>query len=348
MNFTKINIQDDNYELGDFLLIYEKFGQRPNKIIIHDVFDGLSFEKIIEAKNDSKLTEYIPSEDDYIINQKLLVSITDNIFCSYVVVDKQSEQYLVNDVIFFYKDENEEEFIDGIISKISVCVLDYENNTINKFNTLTLTQTSIELDPFYVDIESIEIEGRYNESVIRKIDKLQKKIKKNPKGLSIICGEKGVGKTTIAKHLCNKIDRMTIFIPNTMIDITINGPDFKNFLKKFEKVLLVIDDCEFLSNSPLMKMNPFSNNVQQLVDGFLSDNLNLQILLIYNELEEDIDETILDCNNLIDVIEVDELEIEVANELSKNLGYNKKWKDSVRLIDVVQNKKADKIEKIGL
>ena len=52
--------------------------------------------------------------------------------------------------------------------------------------------------------------------------------------------------------------------------------------------------------------------------------------------------------NLREKIEIDELDSELANELSKNLGYNKKWKDSVRLIDVVQNKKADKIEKIGL
>ena len=81
MNFTKINIQDDNYELGDFLQIYEKFGQRPNKIIIHDAFDGLSFETMIQSKSEAKLTEYIPSEEDYLINQKLLVSINDNIFC---------------------------------------------------------------------------------------------------------------------------------------------------------------------------------------------------------------------------------------------------------------------------
>ena len=295
MNFTKINIQDDNYDLGDFLQIYEKFGQRPNKIIIHDAFDGISFESMIQSKSEAKLTEYIPSEEDYLINQKLLVSINDNIFCSYVIIDKLSEHYLINDVIFFYKEETDEELIEEIIQKISNCIIDYEKETINKFNTITLTPTSIELDPFYVDMDSIEIEGRYNESVIKKIDKLQKKIKKSNKGLSIICGDKGVGKTTITKYLCNKVDRMTIFIPNTMIDITINGPDFKNFIKKFEKVLLVIDDCEFLSNPQMIKINPFSNNIIQLVDGFLSDNLNLQIVLIYNELEEDIDETILDC-----------------------------------------------------
>jgi hypothetical protein len=141
---------------------------------------------------------------------------------------------------------------------------------------------------------------------------------------------------------------MTIFIPNTMVDLTINGPDFKNFIKKFEKVLIVIDDCEFLSSNPMSKINPFTNNILQLVDGFLSDNLNLQIILLFNEIEEDLDNDLLDSNSLIDVLEITNLDAEIATDLSKNLGNNKKYKESVRLIEVVQNKKFDKIEKIGL
>ena len=348
MNFTKINIADDNYELNDFLIIFEKFGQRPNKIIIHDTFDGTSFESILNAKTETKLTEYIPSDDDYFINQKNLTKINDNIYCSFVIIDKLSDSYLINDVIFFYKEESDETLIEEIIKSICNCVIDYEGNSFNKFNTLTLTTNSIELDPLSVDVDSIEIEGRYNEDIIKKAEKIQKKIKKSNKGLTILCGDRGVGKTTLAKYICHKIDRITIFIPNTMIDLTINGPDFKNFIKKFEKVLIVIDDCEFLSSNPISKINPFTNNILQLVDGFLSDNLNLQIILIFNEVEEDLEEDLVDSNSLIDVLEISNLDAETATELSKNLGNNKKYKESTRLIEVVQNKKFDKIEKIGL
>jgi hypothetical protein len=98
----------------------------------------------------------------------------------------------------------------------------------------------------------------------------------------------------------------------------------------------------------MSKINPFTNNILQLVDGFLSDNLNLQIILLFNEIEEDLDNDLLDSNSLIDVLEITNLDAEIATDLSKNLGNNKKYKESVRLIEVVQNKKFDKIEKIGL
>ena len=147
MNFTKINISNDNYELNDFLIIFEKFGQRPNKIIIHDTFDGLKFESTLKSQIENKLTEYVPSDDDYFISQKNLTKVNDNIYCSFVIIDKQSENYLVNDVIFFYKEESDEVLIDEIIKSICNCVIDYDNDSFNKFNTLSLTTNSIEIDP---------------------------------------------------------------------------------------------------------------------------------------------------------------------------------------------------------
>ena len=347
MNFLKLNINKDDHS-DDYMIVFDKFGQRPNKIIIHDTFDGIKFEDIIKSDSEPNiLTEMIPSEDGYLTNEKISIEIKENIFCSYVIIDKQSDNYIINDVCFFYKNQSDVEYINNLITNLYNCIIDYEKS-VNKFNTISISPTSLEIEPVYIDIDAIEIEGKYNDDIIKSVEKLQKKIKKTSKGLSIFSGSRGYGKTTMAKYLCSKIDRMTIFIPNTMIELTINNPDFKNFLKKFEKVLLIIDDCEFLTNNQFSKMNLFSNNLIQLVDGFLSDSINLHILLIFNDFEEDIDENILDCNNLLDIIEFDELEGDVATELSKNIGFNKKYKDKIRLVDVIQNKKFEKLDKIGL
>lgn len=348
MNFLKLNINKDDFS-DDYLIIFDKFEKRPNKIIIHDTFAGDLFEDIVNAESEpNRLTEMIPVEDGYITNEKKLIEIKENIWCSFVIIDKESKSYIINDVCFYYKDEIDLEFINQIIDKLCNCIIDYEKESVNKFNTISITPNSLEIEPVYIDVDSLEIEGRYNDDIIKTVEKLQKKIKKTSKGLSIFSGDRGLGKTTMAKYLCSKVDRMTIFIPNTMVDLTINNPEFKNFIKKFEKVLLVIDDCEFLTNNQFSKISPFSNNLIQLLDGFLSDSLNLHILLIFNEYEEDIDENILDCNCLIDNVKFDELEADMATDLSKILGHNKKYKTPVRVVEVANNIKSDKIEKIGL
>jgi putative ribosome biogenesis GTPase RsgA len=52
------------------------------------------------------------------------------------------------------------------------------------------------------------------------------KIKKSEKGLSVLWGERGTGKTSIINYLADKLDRIVIFIPNNLIEHTINNPDF--------------------------------------------------------------------------------------------------------------------------
>lgn len=348
MNFLKININDDNYDLQDYLILFDKFGQRPNKVVIHEIFSGGIFEDIIKGSNQTTLTELIPVDSEYVTNEKVLVEIKSTIWCSYVRLDKQYENFVVNNVIFFYKDEQDKKEIDEIIDKICECVVDYETESSNKFNTLTISNGQLDVEPLYINIDDIKIEDRYNTDVLKSVGKLPKKIKKSSKGLTILHGDRGTGKTIMSKWISSDIDRISIYIPNNMIDITINNPEFKNFLKKFEKLLLIIDDCELFNGNQFSKINLFSNNILQLIDGYLSDNLNIHIMLIFNGDLEDIDEDLIDSNSLIDIIEFTELDSDISTDLSKNLGFNRKYKDSVRLVDVIRNTKSEKIEKIGL
>ena len=96
------------------------------------------------------------------------------------------------------------------------------------------------------------------------------------------------------------------------------------------------------------KMSYFTNNVQQIVDGFLSDHVNLQVLLVFNSEYDDIDETLIDSNNLIDVIEFRLLDVDTANELSKEIGKSKNIKEDCRLVDVFKGSHSNGKKTIGL
>ncbi len=349
MNFLKINVNDDDQEINDFLIIFDKFGKRPNKVIIHDTFSGSLFKDVIKFDinaDEFRLTELIPNENGYLTNEKISIEIDKDIWCSFIIINKESESHIISEVCFYYKETSQYDIVDEIIKKLSECVIDYGEDSIDKFNTISISESGLEIEPISLNFENME--EKFNTNTLKKIDKIQKKIKKMNKGITIFTGDKGLGKTEMAKYLSSKIDRMIIFIPNNMIDLTINNPEFKNFIKKFEKTLIVVDDCEFLTTNQFTKHNNFTNNIVQMVDGFLSDILNLQFLLVFNQRMGDIDDELIDCNHLIDVVEFDLLNKDTATDLSKIIGHNRKYKESTSLIDVYKNKKSDKSIRIGI
>jgi hypothetical protein len=348
-----ININKEDSSLNDFLIIFDSMKSRPSRVLIHDRFLGKEFNSIVEKYKEDKineknfLTEYIPSLNDYIVNEKVLIKLNNQIWISFIEVDKHMDESIVNEVCFFYKKSEDLSLVNKIISEILECTIDYEQDSISKSNTVSINNNILELEPISI-VDEYDINNLYSDAVVKKIEKTMKKIKKKDKGLLIVHGERGIGKTNLSKYIANKTDRLSIFIPNSMIEQTVNNFEFKSFLKKFEKSLIIVDDCEFLYPS-YSKINYFTNNVLQLIDGFDSDILKTQFLLIFNnEDEEEIDENLLNCNSLIDIIKIDTISPEKATELSKILGNNKVFKDETKLIDIFGKNIKGKKETIGL
>lgn len=347
-----LNLTKDDSNINDYLITYHNMGSNPNRTIIHDRFSGIDFVNFIESfskdSNKNLFTEYLPIDDSYVINERVLRKIDDDIWISYVGLNKESDLYMISDVCIYYKVDDDVR-IPEIISSITSFTVDYEEVSSNKINTLILDHTtnSLEVVPISID-EKIEIESMYSSKTIKKVEKLIKSIKKSNKGLSVFTGDRGTGKTNIAKYVASKIDRISIFIPNNMLEQTINNSDFVNFIKRFDKTLIIIDDCEFLYNPVYGKMNYFTNNILQLVDGFMSDHLNIQVLLIFNDNKDNIDENIIECNSIIEILEFEEIESDIATELSRKVGIGKKYKNSAKLVDVFKDKKTDNKNDIGL
>jgi len=348
-----INISSEESTNNDFLLIFDKWKQRPNRLIIHDTFTGKEFEEIItslikdEYGNLETLTELLPDDENYIYNQRVLVQIDELIFASFVKHDMYSQNFLVNDLCFYYKTQNEKEVIDKIVQQLMNCIIDYVDDSEHKINVLSLVDNNLEVSPLFFEKSKFSLESLYNHKTIKEVKRTVKELKNKDKGLTILYGDKGVGKTNLSKYISTKVDRLVIYLPLNTIESSINSSDFRTFLKKYNKCLLIVDDCEFLYNPMYGKHNYFSVNVLQLIDSVVSDELDLQILLIFNvDEEDDIDSNLIDSNNLISIFEVEELESEVATELSKELGFNKKFKKNTRLVEVFHNN--NKVEKNNL
>ena len=99
-------------------------------------------------------------------------------------------------------------------------------------------------------------------------------------------------------------------------------------------------------NEFFTKSNIIVNNLMQLVDGLLSNKLS--IITIFNvEDKSEIDHNLIECNNLIDIIEFTDLSNSEANQLSELLGYKQKHKNDIRLLDLIKNNKSDNKKRLG-
>jgi len=356
MNSSKvnININGDDHNINDYLYCWSELGERPNRIVLYDHYESDSFKNLIIEEGSQYqgiFTEVIPTESDYMVNDKVLIKIADSIYVSFTQFDKLTEENIIGEVSFIYSNESSLE-INKILSKLNEISVDITFEDDKRVNCITIGQNGLDLDPISLmkaDYENIEL--YFNDETIKSAEKLIKKIKKSSKGLTIIHGERGTGKTTLVNHISSNLDKVVIFIPCSMIEHTINNPDFRNFIKRYKNSTIILDDTELYFSEIYSKSNIFTNNLLQLVDGFQSDDLDINIITILNvESIDQIDHTLIDCNNLIDIIEVEKLTKERAHELASHLGNKSKSKikNSIKLIDVLKKRDFNKnIPEIG-
>lgn len=344
----KININKDDSGLNDFLYLWDLFKNRPNKVLIHGTFDFKETENFFDQyEKVNKFTEIICLETDDIINDKVLLKSNECVYISYIAVDKLTESAVISDITIYYSSSEDADEVNEIIKSISEYQLIDDLEEGHNLNVVSLSNNSIELEEIkYDDIDIDNIEEYYSKQTFKDLSKWLKKSKKQESGLSILYGKRGTGKSSVIKYLATKLDRNLIFVPNNLVDLTINSSDFSKFLRKHENPILILDDCEMIFNEFFTKSNIIANNLMQLVDGLLSNKLS--IITIFNvEDKSEIDHNLIECNNLIDIIEFTDLSNSEANQLSELLGYKQKHKNDIRLLDLIKNTKSDNKKRLG-
>lgn len=349
-----LNINKDDSIINDYLYVWDYFKSRPNKVTIHKSYVSEEFENKIQPfeVESNKFSEIIPSDGESIVNDKILKTLSleeKSIFISYVVIDRNYDSSSISDITIYYKDNEDEDLVNKLINDLEDCYIEFCDEEVNNLNTIQFSGASgLDLEPVDTSIDLEVFELFYSSKTNKKLSKLIKKIKKSDNGLVILYGERGTGKTSAISQIANKLDRIVIFIPNNMIEHTINNPDFRKFLKRYSKPIVVIDDCEMLFNDYLTKSNLVVNNLLQLSDGFLSETIDVTFITIFNvEDEVEIDHNLIECNNLIDIVEFEYLDEEEANELSNHFNDKQKYKTKMRVVDIINKRASHNNKKIG-
>lgn len=175
---------------------------------------------------------------------------------------------------------------------------------------MEVKRTKLDLDLFYED------DFKVVDEVIRK-----RLGQKNDKGIVLLHGLPGTGKTTYLRYLIGKMKKRILFLSPNIAGNLVN-PDFIELLINNPNTVLVIEDAENIIKDRRTTNDSAVSNLLNISDGLLADFLNVQLICTFNSPLTLVDSALMRKGRLIAKYEFGKLSINKAQKLSDHLKYD--------------------------
>ena len=192
----------------------------------------------------------------------------------------------------------------------------------NNISLVIQTNRGYDTTSFELPKQKLDIELGYGKSFKPIHEKIIHKLNEpKSKGLVLLHGTPGTGKTHYLKYLASKIkNKRVLFIPPFLADF-ITSPEMTPFLIQNAGSVLFIEDAEKVITDRNTGGGNGVSNILNITDGILSDILNIQIVATFNMDKAKIDSALLRKGRLIAEHKFDALPIEDAQALIDSLGF---------------------------
>jgi SpoVK/Ycf46/Vps4 family AAA+-type ATPase len=189
-----------------------------------------------------------------------------------------------------------------------------------EINLIVQGPRGLELQEMEVKRTKLDIDLFYNND-FKEVDQIiRTRLKKqNDKGIILLHGLPGTGKTSYLRHLIGKINKKVMFFsPNIASGMT--DPGFMNLLINNPNSVVIIEDADNIIMDRGYHANSSVSNLLNISDGLLSDFLNIQLICTFNSPLTMIDKALMRKGRLIAKYEFGKLSIEKSKRLSHHLG----------------------------
>lgn len=140
------------------------------------------------------------------------------------------------------------------------------------------------------------------------------------RGIAILHGSPGTGKTSYIRYLCEVIPKKVIYVPQEMAG-WLAQPQAIPFLSSQAGSVLVIEDAEHMLRPRASHQGDSAvTTLLNLTDGLLADCMRVQVVCTFNANVQNIDEALLRPGRLMDRYEFKELTRERAKRLAQLRG----------------------------
>jgi hypothetical protein len=201
-----------------------------------------------------------------------------------------------------------------------------------ELRSMEIKRTKLNLDLFYED-------------EFRKVDEvIQHRLrKKDDKGIVLLHGLPGTGKTTYLRYLIGRIKKRVLFLsPN--IAHNLMNPEFIELLVDNPNTVVVIEDAESIIMDRRTSGSSSVSNLLNISDGLLADFLNVQLICTFNSSLTLVDNALLRKGRLIAKYEFNELSVKKAQALSNHFGFDNTITKPMTIAEIANQHEATQPE----
>lgn len=191
-----------------------------------------------------------------------------------------------------------------------------------EINIITETSYGLELKAIPISQTPLDISLFYNNDFSAVDEVIRNRLSnKNDKGIVLLHGLPGTGKTTYLRYLVGSVDKKVMFMSPSIAG-SLTNPDFIELLLDNPNCILIIEDAENIIMDRKFNSNSAVANLLNIGDGLLSDCLSVQIICTFNSSLTSIDSALRRKGRLIAEYEFGKLSVAKAQALSDHLQLN--------------------------
>ena len=212
---------------------------------------------------------------------------------------------------------------------------------------------------FFIDYMSIsseyssELDLHYGEGFSNFHEKLLDKLVNDTKGIVLLHGDPGTGKSSYIRRLASDIkknaNKHVVIVPSALISV-LADPEFNSFLKEetenyvlesedgveCDGIVLLLEDAEnVLTKREISEYSQGVSNILNMSAGLLNDMFNIQIVATYNTKDDNIDPAIKRKKRLIAKRSFRKLTIDESKKLAEHLNIDiREIKEPMTVADI--------------
>ncbi|MFZ9943262.1 MAG: AAA family ATPase [Bacteroidia bacterium] len=187
-----------------------------------------------------------------------------------------------------------------------------------------------------VDYAAPDLDLYFNDSLKDADKKIVEALSDNTsKGIVLLHGAKGTGKTTYLRSLISRIHKKFVIVPMDMI-FGIGSPGLLPQFLNLPDSIIVLEDADQLMVDRQGMGNEFIANICDFSDGLLSDCVNLKFILSFSTPMAQVDQSVIRHGRLLGSYEFEALTEEKCNHLLTSMGKELKVDKALTLAEVYQ------------